>query len=98
MKLVMVDVTPCKILKMAKLELNSLKKEKRWNAKEVTESDVVTNAAVKPKMTVVTKVANPCRRLCFRFGFMAASIVWRDIEGEFLRRQNRATARLTYSA
>ena len=67
-KLVKVDVVPCKNLKMARVELNFLKKES-WKKDESVETDALANAAVRPKTAVVKTVHDQCERLCFRFCF-----------------------------
>jgi hypothetical protein len=71
-KLVKVDVIPCENLKMARVELNFWKKEEPWKKNESAETDVLANAAVRPKATVVRTVHDQCERLCFKFGFMAS--------------------------
>jgi hypothetical protein len=70
-KLVEVDVIPCKSLKMARVELNFLRKEEPPKD-ESAETDALANAAVRPKTAVVKTVHDQCERLCFKFGFMVS--------------------------
>jgi hypothetical protein len=69
---VKVEVIPCNNLKMARVELNFLKKKdlrKKW---ESAEMDVLANAAVRTKTAVVKTVNSQCQRLSFKIGFMTS--------------------------
>jgi hypothetical protein len=73
-KLVKVDVIPCRNFKIARVELNFLKKEEPPKD-ESAETDALANTAVRTKATIVRTVHDQCERLCFKFGCLSSWFV-----------------------